>query len=130
MIFRVVIKKTLAMDNKDFKTVIEDRLINFAVSIIEIVKELPNDRVGNHLGNQLLRSGTSPGLNYGEALGAESRKDFVHKLDIVLKELRETLNCLKILFRIGYVKNEDIVKECNELISIFVKTVKTTKEKM
>lgn len=118
------------MDGKDFKTILEDRLINFVVSIITVVKELPNDRIGNHLGNQLLRSGTSPGLNYGEALGAESRRDFVHKLGIVLKELRETLNCLKILFRVGYVKNEDIVKECNELISIFVKTVKTTKEKM
>lgn len=118
------------MDNKDFKTVIEDRLINFAVSIIEIVKELPNDRVGIHLGNQLLRSGTSPGLNYGEALGAESKKDFVHKIGIVLKELRESLNCLKILFRVGYVKNELILDECNQLISIFVKTVKTTKEKM
>lgn len=126
----LLFKKTLAMDNKDFKTVIEDRLINFAVSIIEIVKELPNDRVGIHLGNQLLRSGTSPGLNYGEALGAESKKDFVHKIGIVLKELRESLNCLKILFRVGYVKNELILDECNQLISIFVKTVKTTKEKM
>ncbi len=97
------------MDKREFKKNLEERLINFAVMTIEIVNKLPNDRVGNHLGGQLLRSGTSPGLNYGEALGAESRKDFVHKLGIVLKELRESLNCLKILFRVNYMKDEKII---------------------
>jgi four helix bundle protein len=115
---------------QEYKFILEERLINFAVSIVELVKILPNDRVGNHLGNQMLRSGTSPGLNYGEALGSESKKDFAHKLGIVLKELRETLNCLKILNRTGYFKNETIIRECNELISIFVKTLKTTRSRM
>ena len=118
------------MDNQEFKVVIENRLIDFAVSIIEIVRKLPNDQGGNHLGNQLLRSGTSPGLNYGEALAAESRKDFIHKIGIVLKELRESMICLKILQRIGYVKDEPVLDECNQLISIFVKTANTTKAKM
>ena len=89
---------------------------------------LPNDRVGLHLGSQLLRSGTSPALNYGEALGSESRKDFMHKIGITLKELRESLNCLKILSRINCIKLDDpAINECNELISIFVKSVETAK---
>ena len=115
------------MDKIEFKRNLEERLINFAVVIIDKVKNLPDDRIGNHLGGQLLRSGTSPSLNYGEALGAESRKDFVHKLGIVLKELRESLNCLKILQRIGYINDDKAIKECNELISIFVKSAQTAK---
>lgn len=117
-----------SMESKsDFKRNLEDRLINFSVLIINIVRDLPDDRVGNHLGGQLLRSGTSPSLNYGEALGAESRKDFVHKLGVVLKELRESLNCLKILQRIGYINDDKAINECNQLISIFVKSAKTAK---
>jgi four helix bundle protein len=115
------------MDKSEFKRIIENRLINFAVMIVGVVKNLPDDRIGNHLGGQLLRSGTSPSLNYGEALGAESRKDFLHKLGIVLKELRESLNCLKILRRIEYMKDDKVLTECNELISIFVKSAQTTK---
>jgi four helix bundle protein len=92
---------------------------------------LPEDRITNHLTRQLLRSATSPALNYGEAQGAESKKDFVHKLGIVLKELRESLNCLKILAGTNYVKTESpVMKECNELVSIFVKSVETNKKKM
>ena len=121
--------KPLAMKS-EYKFILEERLIEIAVSIVWLVKRFPNDRVCNHFGNQLLRSGTSPGLNYGEALGSESKKDFAHKSGIALKELRETLNCLKILFRTGYFKNEEIVQECSELISIFVKTLKTTKSRM
>ena len=68
---------------------LEERLINFAVLIIEIVNELQNTKAGNHLGGQLVRSGTSPALNYGEAQSGESRKDFIHKIKVVLKELRE-----------------------------------------
>ena len=78
-----------------YKFDLEDRLITFASMAIAWTHSLPADRVGNHLGQQLLRSGTSPALNYGEALSAESRKDFIHKLKVVLKELRETLVCIK-----------------------------------
>ena len=85
---------------------LEERLINFAVLIIEIVNELPNTRTGNHLSGQLVRSGTSPALNYGEAQSGESRKDFIHKIKVVLKELRETFVCLKIIDRTKLLKSE------------------------
>ena len=108
---------------------LDDRLIRFAAMIIEVVKNLPADRVGNHLGQQLLRSGTSPALNYGEAMGAESRKDFIHKIRVVLKELRETLFCLKVLAKVAYIASDSHVgKECDELIAIFVKSLSTAKK--
>jgi len=110
---------------------LENRLIDFSIQIVKLIKSLPEDRITNHLCGQLLRSATSPALNYGEAQGAESKKDFVHKLGIVLKELRETLNCLRILAGTNYIKPENLVmKECNELVSIFVKSVETNKKKM
>ena len=80
---------------------LEDRLIDFAVVIINFVETLPNRKAANHLGGQLLRSGTSPTLNYGEARSAESRNDFIHKMKICLKELRESYNCLRIFHRAG-----------------------------
>ena len=108
---------------------LEERLINFSVAIIDIANELPNTKVGNHLSGQLVRSGTSPALNYGEAQSGESRKDFVHKIKIVLKELRETFVCLKIIHRTKLYKSEKkmnmVLKENDELISIFVKSVET-----
>lgn len=88
---------------------LEERLINYAVLIIEIVDSTPNTRAGNHLSGHLLRSGTSPALNYGEAQGAESRKDFIHKLSVVLKELRESHITLIILHKTGLFKNKDLV---------------------
>jgi len=69
---------------------LEERLIEFAVQIIRTVESLPRTRVGNHIAGQLVRSGTSPASNYGEAQSAESRSDFIHKMKICLKELRET----------------------------------------
>ena len=115
------------MNSKD----LENRLIDFSIKVVNLIKSLPEDRITNHLTGQLLRSATSPALNYGEAQGAESKKDFVHKLGIVLKELRESLNCLKILAGTNYVKTESpVMKECNELVSIFVKSVETNKKKM
>ena len=110
---------------------LENRLINFSIQVVNLIKSLPEDRITNHLSGQLLRSATSPALNYGEAQGAESKKDFVHKLGIVLKELRESLNCLKILAGTNYIKTESpVMKECHELVSIFVKSVGTNKRKM
>jgi len=86
-------QKKSKMNKRD----LEERLIRFAVLIIEIVESMPSTRSANHLGSQLLRSGTSPALNYGEAQSAESRRDFVHKIKIVLKELREKYVCLRIV---------------------------------
>jgi four helix bundle protein len=74
---------------------LEERLINFAVLIVEIVGTMPDTKAATHLAGQLLRSGTSPALNYVEAQGGESRRDFIHKIKIVLKELRESYVCLK-----------------------------------
>lgn len=112
---------------------LEDRLVDFTVRIIEIAEALPNTRAGNHLAGQLIRCGTSPALNYGEAQSAESGKDFVHKLKIVLKELRETSVCLKIIKRKPLIKPPEridpVLDECNELISIFVASVSTAQSK-
>ena len=108
---------------------LEDRLINFAVEVIKVCAELENSKAGNVLAAQLLRSGTSPALNYGEAQGSESRRDFIHKIKLVLKELRETLVGLKIVERAELASKVDRVmvaqKECNELVSIFVKSSST-----
>ena len=70
---------------------VEERLIDFGVRIVKLSSKLPNTSAGRHIAGQILRSGTSPAPNYGEARSAESRADFVHKLGIVLKELNETL---------------------------------------
>ena len=110
----------------------EERLINFSVLIIDITDEMPDKKAANHLSGQLIRSGTSPSLNYGEAQSAESRKDFVHKIKIVLKELRETFVCLKIIKRAKLYKTKEKIDkaliENNELISIFVKSVSTAQK--
>ena len=107
---------------------LEDRLIDFAVSVIGVVEFLPGTKAGNHIAGQLIRSGTSPAPNYGEARSAESRRDFIHKMKISLKELRETMIWLKIISRKRMVAGEVVnaaVTECDELISIFVSSTRT-----
>ncbi|MBJ7880924.1 four helix bundle protein [Gelidibacter salicanalis] len=111
---------------------LEDRVIDFAVLIIDIVEQIKNNYAGNYYGNQLIRSSGSPALNYGEARSAESHKDFVHKMGICLKELRESHNCLKIIFRANLFigdkeKISKVLDENNQLISIFVASIKTSK---
>ena len=107
---------------------IEDRLVDFAVRVIGVVEALPNTKAGNHVAGQLVRSGTSPAPNYGEAQSAESRNDFIHKMKLSLKELRETLVWLKIIERKPLCPPErlgPILKECDELIAIFVASIQT-----
>ena len=111
---------------------LEDRVINFAVLIISLIEDVKNNYTGNYYGNQLIRSSGSPALNYGEARSAESHKDFVHKMGICLKELRESYNCLKIIKRANLYegnqeKIEKVLDESNQLISIFVASIKTSK---
>lgn len=110
---------------------LNERLIDFAVMVIKVTDNLLTTRAANHLAGQLVRSGTSPALNYGEAQSGESRKDFIHKLQIVLKELRETMNALKIIKKAGLYKDsgflDTTLKENNELIAIFVTSVETAK---
>lgn len=114
------------------KNDLEERLIRFAVSIIEIAESMPATKAAAHLSGQLLRSGTSPALNYGEAQSGESRKDFIHKIKIVLKELRETHICMRIIKSAKQYSSENnlniAINECNELIAIFVKSVETAQK--
>ena len=116
------------------KNDLEERLINYSVQIIEITNNLNQTKAGNHLSGQLIRSGTSVSLNYGEAQSGESRKDFIHKIQIVLKELRESLICLKIINKaklsVNELKISNALMESEELISIFVKSVETAKKNM
>lgn len=119
-------------ENKDKKYNLEKRLIDFAVRIINIVEALPNTLAGNHIAGQLVRCETSPAPNYGEAQSAESRNDFIHKIKIVLKELRETKVWLKIIQLKRLLKStreiELLIAECDELISIFVTSVRTAEK--
>ncbi|MEO8066148.1 MAG: four helix bundle protein [Flavobacteriales bacterium] len=111
---------------------LEERLIDFAVLILDFEEGLPSTKAANHLGGQLLRSGTSPALNYGEAQAAESKKDFIHKIRIVLKELRESHICIRIIERKAMHKDAALVTrlktECQELVRIFIKSVGTATE--
>ena len=107
---------------------LEDGLIDFAVAIMDVTEALPNTKAGTHIAGQWIRSGTSPAPNYGEARSAESRKDFIHKMKISLKELRETMIWLKIISRERMVAGEVVdaaISECDELISIFVGSTRT-----
>ena len=109
---------------------LESRLIDFAVRIIKLSAKLPKTPAGKHIAGQILRSGTSPAPNYGEARGAESNADFVHKLGIVLKELNETSIWLRIIDRSQLLKRElllEIIGENRELSKIFTSSLKTAK---
>ena len=101
---------------------LEERLIDFAVRIVKVSANLPKTPPGKHVAGQILRSGTSPAPNYGEARGAESHADFVHKLRIVLKELNETSIWLRIIDRSHMLRSEliaQIDRENNELCRIY-----------
>jgi four helix bundle protein len=107
------------------------RLLDFAAAVIAFVGELPKNPVGNHIANQLLRAATSPGANYEEACGAESRRDFCHKLGIVLKELKETRYWLRLSERIPETRSspklKELLNEAEELIAIFGKSISTAR---
>ena len=110
---------------------LEDRLIVFAIGLTEMCSGIKQSFIGQHLSGQILRSGTSAALNYGEAQAAESKRDFIHKNSIVLKELRETQVNLKIMLGITIEADRDrltkLEDECNQLVSIFYRLVQTAK---
>ena len=112
---------------------LEERLIDFSVKIIEIAATLKKTKASRIIENQILRSGISSALNYGESIGAESAKDFIHKIQLVLKELRETFIALRIIKKSGISNNpvllEKGIDENNQLISIFVKSVNSNKKR-
>jgi len=111
---------------------LKERLINYAVRIINLVENLPEKKSAKHISGQILRSGTSPAANYGEAISAESIADFIHKLKIALKELRETEVWLKIIVKSELFNNSDrilpLLSETDELISILYKSIDTAKK--
>jgi four helix bundle protein len=110
---------------------IEDRLIAFTIDLTKTCAGMKHNFISQHLSDQILRSGTSAALNYGEAQAAESKKDFVHKNSIVLKELRETHVNLKIIHGTVEVKDSEkflsLMDECNQLVAIFYRLVQTAK---
>lgn len=111
---------------------LEERLLEFASAIIDLSEKLPNSRAGNHVAGQILRSGTSPYPNHGEAEDAESREDFIHKLKICLKELRETRRWARLIERKAWSQNDPtllfILSESDELIRIFFASIQTAKK--
>ena len=110
---------------------LEERLLEYAVRIIRLVDALPATRAGRHVSDQLLRCGTSPLANHGELQGAESRKDFIHKLGVCLKEIRETRRWLRLIHRVPLVappKVEPLLSETEALIKIFSASIRTAEK--
>ena len=111
---------------------ISERLLDYGVAIIKICARLNKTVIGKHIGNQLLRSGTSVGANYEEARGAQSRADFIHKLQIVLKEIRESMYWLKLIQRSQILRGaefEEAIKETERISKIIGKSVITAKKR-
>ena len=110
---------------------LQKRLIDYAVRIIALAESLPPTFTGNHIAGQIIRSGTSPAPNYAEAVSSESRNDFIHKIQIALKELRETDVWLKIIQSARLIDPPDrlnsLLEETNELLSILVASVHTAR---
>jgi four helix bundle protein len=111
---------------------LEERLLEFASAVIDLSEKLPASRAGNHVAGQILRSGTSPYPNHGEAEAAESRGDFVHKLKVCLKELRETRRWARLVERKRWAPADStltlVLRECDELIRIFYSSIQTAQK--
>jgi four helix bundle protein len=118
----------------DIKFDLEDRLVEFSCRIIELVEALPSTRAGNYIAAQLIRCGLAPALLYGEEQGAESRADFIHKMKICLKELKETRVCLKVISKakmiMSFERLNSIKSENEQLISIIAKSIETAKKNL
>ena len=110
---------------------LEERLLEFASAVIDLSEKLPTTRAGNHVAGQILRAGTSPYPNHGEAEDAESRDDFIHKLKLCLKELRETRRWARLIRRKSWAKDDAtllfVLSEAEELIRIFFSSIHTAK---
>ena len=119
------------MQNRKFD--LEDRFVDYTCRMIDVVEAMPNTRAGNYIAGQLVRSCHSPTFNYGEAQAAESAKDFVHKMGVILKELKECRTALKVIRKKEMIKPvtklEGVYKETGELIAIIGKSISTAKKK-
>lgn len=120
---------TQKMNMKERVYDLEERLLNFSVVVIDVSESLPNTRAGNHIAGQILRSGTSPYGNHGEAQEPESADDFIHKLKLCLKELRETRRWARLIERKQWRKGDPqlavLLSEVEELIRIFKASIQT-----
>jgi four helix bundle protein len=112
---------------------LEERLLYYAGRVVRLSSKLPRDRSGNHVAHQVLRSGTSPLGNHAEAQSAESPADFIHKLRVCLKELRETQRWLRLIHYVPMLKNpkriEPLLAETDQLVRIFVKSIDTAERR-
>lgn len=110
---------------------IQERLIKFAARIVKVCNALPDNKAGKHFASQMLRSGTSPAPNYAEARAAESKKDFIHKLKVAVKELNETEVWLKIISEsemVGEERLAEILDECSQLARILSASINTARK--
>ena len=111
---------------------LEDRFVEYSCRMIDVVEALPNTRAGNYIASQLIKSCISPIFNYGEVQGAESRNEFIHKLGVVLKELKECRTALKIIRKKELIKpirrTDGLLKETEELIAIIAKSIETAEK--
>jgi len=120
-----------AATKKDSRYDLEDRLLEYSARIIRLVDALPGTRAARHVADQLLRCGTSPLANHGELQGAESRKDFIHKLGLCLKEIDEARRWLRLIHRVPMLppgKVEPLLHETNALIKIFAASIRTAEK--
>lgn len=119
------------MQNRKYD--LEDRLVDYTCRMIDVVEALPDSRAGNYIAGQLIKSCHSPTFNYGEAQGAESSKDFIHKMGVVLKELKECRTALKVIRKKELIKPvselDGVYNETEELIAIIGKSISTAKKK-
>jgi four helix bundle protein len=111
---------------------LSERFLELAVRVIKLCRKLEKTAIGKHTSDQLFRSGTSSGANYEEARGAESKRDFLHKLQVVLKELKESMFWLKVIKRAGLLSHADpdlifLLNENEQLVRIIAKSVVTAK---
>ena len=117
------------MANETRKYDLDERLLEYSASVIRLVEDMAKTKAGNHVGGQLLRSGTSPYFNHDEAEAAESPRDFVHKMGVCLKELRETKRALKLTRKVPLVQPptaiDPLLAETEELIKIFFVSIRT-----
>lgn len=114
--------------SKNSRYDLEDRLLEYAARVIRLVDALPVTRAGRHVADQLLRCGTSPLANHGELQGAESRKDFIHKLGLCLKEIDEAWRWLRLIRSVPMLppkKIDPLLSETEELIKIFAASIRT-----
>ncbi|MBU0676763.1 MAG: four helix bundle protein [Verrucomicrobia bacterium] len=108
---------------------LEDRLLDFAAEVVRFAEKIDRSMSGRHIADQLMRAGTSPLFNHGEAESAESQRDFIHKIKLCLKELRETRRAIRLILRVPLSKDaekgEALLDETNQLIRIFVASIRT-----